>query len=186
MSADRTPQVWCVLNQTGHQLNMNTGSIPNEIEIVWLRRISQSQPTAWEGYTRNQEAVHIFYKYGRLEVWLRRPARNARQAFKWVTIVSFHPEWLEWEIEIEQSWRATCRSGSLAVAKREAWILFEQRMVAEMRLSDPGRSDEFGRPPGRVITIGQLARWLSLRNKRLVRDQTSHSIRVELTAWTDQ
>jgi hypothetical protein len=29
------------------------------------------------------------------------------------------------------------RSGSLAVAKREEWILFEQRMVAEIRLSDP-------------------------------------------------
>jgi hypothetical protein len=59
-------------------------------------------------------------------------------------------------------------------------------MAAEMRLSDLGRSEEFGRPPGRVITIGQLADWLSLRNKRLVRDQTSQGIRVELTAWTDQ
>jgi hypothetical protein len=57
---------------------MNTESIPNEIEIVWLRRISQSQPTAWEGHTRNQQAVHIFYKYGRLEVWLRCPAKGER------------------------------------------------------------------------------------------------------------
>jgi hypothetical protein len=89
-------------------------------------------------------------------------------------------------MEMEQSWRATRRSGSLAVAKREAWILFEQRMVAGMRLSDRGRADEFERPPGRVVTIGQLARWLSLRNKQLVRYQTSHSIRVELTAWTEQ
>jgi hypothetical protein len=61
---------------------MNRESPPKEVEIVWLRRISQSQPTAWEGRTRNHETVHIFYKYGRLEVWLRCPSGKASQAFK--------------------------------------------------------------------------------------------------------
>jgi hypothetical protein len=57
-------------------MNMNTESTPNEIEIVWLRRISQSQPTAWEGRTRNQETVHVFYKFGQLEVWMRQDLKG--------------------------------------------------------------------------------------------------------------
>jgi hypothetical protein len=167
---------------------MNTESIPNEIEIVWLRRISQSQPTAWEGHTRNQQAVHIFYKYGRLEVWLRCPAKGASGAFKWVTIISFHPEWLETELEVEKSWAETRRSGSLATAKREAWILFERRMLAEIRLSGSEKSDEFRCSRGRVITVVQLAHWLALRNKEMVRHggSPSNGVRVEVTAWTDQ
>lgn len=167
---------------------MTTESIPNEIEIVWLRRISQSQPTAWEGHTRNQQAVHIFYKYGRLEVWLRCAAKGATKAFKWVTIVGFYPEWLETEVEIEKSWAGTRRNGSVTTAKREAWLLFERRLLAEMRVSDSEKLDEFGRPHGRVITVAQLAHWLALRNKEMVRrnGSASKAVRVEVTAWTDQ
>ena len=103
-------------------MNIRTESIPSEIEIVWLRRISQSQPTAWEGLTRNNETVHTFYKYGRLEVWLRHAVKGTFGAYKWVTILNFLPEWLETEIEIQRNWSEMrqVRSGSLAAAKREA------------------------------------------------------------------
>jgi hypothetical protein len=167
---------------------MNTESITKEIEIVWLRRISQSQPTAWEGRTRGHQAVHIFYKYGRLEVWLRCPVTAGTGAFKWVTIVSFHPEWLETEIEIGRNWPGVRRNGSQRNARREAWLLFERKMLAEMRTADSGRLDEFGRPRGRVIAVGQLAHWLALRNREMARHHgaASNGIRVELTAWTDE
>ena len=171
-------------------MNIRTESIPSEIEIVWLRRISQSQPTAWEGLTRNNETVHTFYKYGRLEVWLRHAVKGTFGAYKWVTILNFLPEWLETEIEIQRNWSEMrrVRSGSLAAAKREAWMLFEQKILAEMRISDTGKLDEFGRPRGRVITVGQLAHWLALRNKEIARRNgaASDAVRVEVAAWTDQ
>ena len=100
-------------------MNMNTESTPNEIKIVWLRRISQSQPTAWEGRTRNQETVHVFYKFGQLEVWMRQDLKGMPGTHKWVTILNFHPEWLETELEIERNLAETrrIRGGSLANAK---------------------------------------------------------------------
>lgn len=97
-------------------MNTRTESIPSEIEIVWLRRIFQSQPTAWEGLTRNNETVRVFYKYGRLKVWLRRAVTGTLGAYKWVTILNFLPEWLETELEIQRNWSEMRRvhSGSLA------------------------------------------------------------------------
>ena len=171
-------------------MNMNTGSTPNEIEIVWLRRISQSQPTAWEGRTRNQETVHVFYKFGQLEVWMRHDLKGMPGTHKWVTILSFHPEWLETELEIERNWAETrrIRGGSLANAKREARMLFERKMAGEMRATNEGRSDEFGRTRSRVITVGQLTHWLSMRNKELVRRNgaANGAVLVEVLAWSDQ
>ena len=38
-----------------------------------------------------------------------------------------------------------------------------------MRAANDGRSDEFWRTHSRVITVGQLTHWLSMRNKELVR-----------------
>ena len=92
------------------------------------------------------------------------------------------------EIEIERNWPAAHRNGSRGNARREAWLLFERKMLAEMRAADSGRLDEFGRPHGRVITVGQLAHWLSLRKREMARHRgaASNGIRVELTAWTDE
>ena len=42
-------------------------------------------------------------------------------------------------------------------------MLFERKMANEMRAANDGRSDEFGRTHSRVITLGQLAHWLSMR-----------------------
>jgi hypothetical protein len=68
-------------------------------------------------------------------------------------------------MELEKSWKMVCRGRSLT-DRREAWMLFEQKILAETRISEPCTSDELRRPRGRVVTVAQLTQWLSLRNKQ--------------------
>ena len=64
----------------------------------------KASPLRGKASHRNDETVHVFYKYGRLEVWLRHAVKGTFGAYKWVTILNFLPEWLETELEIQRNW----------------------------------------------------------------------------------
>jgi hypothetical protein len=148
-------------------MNMKTKSQVKQVEIVWLRRISQSQPTAWEGRTKENETVHISYKYGRLEVLVREAVAGTPGGFEWITLLSFYPEWMETEIRLVRNWAETLREqgGTLEAATREAWMVFERKLLGEMRAeNEPGKRSPSGRPRQRVITLEQLTHWLTVRS----------------------
>lgn len=168
-------------------MNLEKESRSNTVEIFWLRRIAQNQPTAWVGRTRNREMVHISHRYGRLEVCLRRPVPGRAGAFSWRKLVSFEPEWLQSELELEENWSnsRTARGGTLAAAKREARMFFEWKIARELRAHEPA---QFGRQATEAITLQQLVRWFSLWDEALAKRNGSAetALRIEVTAWTDQ
>jgi hypothetical protein len=173
-------------------MNMKTKSQVKEVEIVWLRRISQSQPTAWEGRTKEDETVHISYKYGRLEILVRVAVASTPAAFEWVTLLRFYPEWMEAEIRLERNWAETHRErgGRLEAVKREAWMVFERKLLGEMRAeNEPGKRSPSGRPRQRVVTLEQLRHWLMVRSDNFERlhraGAAGGEFPIEVTAWSD-
>lgn len=168
-------------------MNLEKESRSNTVEIFWLRRIAQNQPTAWVGRTRNREMVHISHRYGRLEVCMRKPVPSRAGAFSWRKLVSFEPEWLQSELELEENWSnsRTARGGTLAAAKREARMFFEWKIARELRAHEPA---QFGRHATEAITLQQLVRWFSLWDEALAKRNGSAetALRIEVTAWTDQ
>jgi hypothetical protein len=168
-------------------MNLEKESRSNTVEIFWLRRIAQNQPTAWVGRTRNREMVHISHRYGRLEVCMRKPVPGRAGAFSWRKLVSFEPEWLQSELELEENWSnsRTARGGTLAAAKREARMFFEWKIARELRAHEPA---QFGRHATEAITLQQLVRWFSLWDEALAKRNGSAetALRIEVTAWTDQ
>jgi hypothetical protein len=168
-------------------MNLEKESRSNTVEIFWLRRIAQNQPTAWVGRTRKREMVHISHRYGRLEVCMRKPAESRVGAFIWTRLISFEPEWLESELELEDLWSKPGKAGggTLAAAKREARMFFEWKIARELRAPEPA---QFGRRATEAITLQQLVRWFSLWNEALAKRKGSAetALRIEVTAWTDQ
>jgi hypothetical protein len=168
-------------------MNLEKESQSNTVEIFWLRRIAQNQPTAWVGRTRNREMVHISHRYGRLEVCMRKPVPGRAGAFSWRKLVSFEPEWLQSELELEENWSKPGKAGggTLAAAKREARMFFEWKIRKELLASE---CPESGWSRGGVITLNQLVRWFSVWNEALAKRNGSAetALRIEVTAWTDQ
>jgi hypothetical protein len=168
-------------------MNLEKESRSNTVEIFWLRRIAQNQPTAWVGRTRNREMVHISHRYGLLEVCMRKPVPGRSGAFSWRKLVSFEPEWLQSELELEENWSnsRTARGGTLAAAKREACMFFEWKIARELLAHEPA---QFGRHATEAITLQQLVRWFPLWDEALAKRNGSAetALRIEVTAWTDQ
>ena len=61
------------------------------IIAVRLKRIAESQPTAWEGETVDGDKIHIAYRFGEVSVDVRYPANGQVETWNWRTVARFHP-----------------------------------------------------------------------------------------------
>jgi len=156
-----------------------------EIEIIWLRRISQSQPTAWEGGTSSGGKAHIAYRYGDLSISLwRRSRRHTGNWGSWVEIVQFRPMEMMAEIRLHES-SVTANGGRKIpqpIQRRELRMELESRVLGEIR------SDVWPRKgsPARIVTAHELWSWLNAREKHFTmltqRGLAGGPMRVKLSA----
>jgi len=156
-----------------------------EIEITWLRRISQSQPTAWEGLTSSGGKAHIAYRYGDLSISLWRHSRcHAGNWGSWVEIVHFRPMEMMAEIHLGENSGPVNggRQIPLPILRGKLRLELESRVVSEIR------SDVWPRKgsPARIVTAHELWTWLEAREKHFTmltqRGLAGGSARVRLTA----
>lgn len=146
----------------------NSGSRDRSQEtvvIVSVRRISQSQPTAWEGLTDTGNAVHISYLYGVLRVEMAQCSPGKPGWIAWRTILHVKPALMMMDIDSRNGAEAIAkRSGRpLEVVKREMRAEVEAQILREIKSANWGGS---GKKP-RVVTLWELSNWLDLRNDHL-------------------
>jgi hypothetical protein len=135
------------------------------IVAVRLKRIADSQPTAWEGETLDGDKVHIAYRFGEVSVDVRWPANGQVEAWTWQTVARFHPALVEADLGAKDEHDRCARR---LMARRAILAEIRRANEAEMK-SAANRHD---RMPALlsdrlVIRDGQLARWLEIRNSNL-------------------
>ena len=141
----------------------------NPLVVTRLKRIKESQPTAWEGETPGGHKVHIAYLHGEVSVEVMRPLPERPGFGAWITVARFKPSIIEAELE-----------GKTGHERYALSLMAERAMVSEIRRSNEAemRSRISGaRNPesvesllnrGRlVIRDSQLLRWLETRNHYL-------------------
>jgi hypothetical protein len=161
------------------------GAVEAEIEIIWLRRISQSQPTAWEGRVASGETAHISYRYGELSISLwRRSRRQPGNWGSWERIVHFRPMEMMAEIHWhEDSGLVNGGANSRRIGRRQEFRLeLENQALGEIR------SDVWPRKGSRsrIVTARELWNWLNAREKHFTmlrqRGLAGGPMRVKLSA----
>lgn len=135
------------------------------IIVVRLRRIADSQPTAWEGETLDGDRVHIAYRFGEVSVDVRWPANGQVEAWTWQTVARFHPALIEGELAAKGEFDRYARR---LMARRAIVAEIRRANETEMKVTasrltglDALLSDRL------IIRDGQLARWLEIRNSNL-------------------
>jgi len=135
------------------------------IIAVRLKRIAESQPTAWEGETLDGDKVHIAYRFGEVSVEVRYPANGQVETWSWQTVGLFHPALIEAELAAKDEHDRYARR-----------LMAKQAIVAEIRRANETdmklTASRLNRMPallsGRlVIRDSQLAKWLEIRNRNL-------------------
>ena len=135
------------------------------IIAVRLKRIADSQPTAWEGESLDGDKVHIAYRFGEVSVDVRWPANGQVEAWTWQTVARFHPALIEAELAAKSEVDHYARR---LMARRAIVAEIRRANEAEMKMTasrltglDALLSDRL------IIRDGQLARWLEIRNSNL-------------------
>jgi hypothetical protein len=157
------------------------------IEIVRLRRISQSQPTAWEGRTAENAKAHIAYRYGVLSVslWHSCPEHGARWGI-WDEIIRLKPLEMMAEIHLLKEFGESRRTErGLLLHQRQLRMECENRVMAEIRSDVWPRKDR----PARIVHVRELWEWLEAREKYFEilqrRGLAGGRARVRVSALTD-
>jgi hypothetical protein len=158
------------------------------IEIVRLRRISQSQPTAWEGQTTENTKAHIAYLHGVLSVSLWQPTpRHGVNWGIWQEVIRVKPLEMMAEIQLVQEFGERGRSAGMGLAARRQQVRLEceNRVLAEIRSDVWPRN---GRR-GRIVHVRELWEWMEAREKHFAmlnrRGLTGGPIRMKVSALTD-
>ena len=135
------------------------------IIAVRLKRIADSQPTAWEGETLDGDKVHIAYRFGEVSVDVRWPANGQVEAWTWQTVARFQPALIEGELAAKSEFDRYARR---LMVRRAIVAEIRRANEAEMKMTasrltglDSLLSDKL------IIRDGQLARWLEIRNRNL-------------------
>ena len=150
------------------------------LRIVSLRRTSQSQPTAWEGFTDTGNPVLISYRYGELRINISE--RSSQPGWiTWRTVLLVRPALMIREINIGNQGGLAGRQGkTLEALRQEIRAEVESAILQEIRAANWNGSAR----RARVVTLGELSRWLRLYNDNLTRlrqlDITACNHRVEL------
>jgi len=147
------------------------------LRIVSLRRTSQSQPTAWEGFTNTGDPVLISYRYGELRIDLSEQS-SLPGWITWRTVLLVRPALMIREINIgDQPGR---QGKPLDTLREEIRAEVEVAILREIRAANWNG----GTKRARVVTLGEVYRWLRLYNDNLTRlrqlDITTSDHRVEL------
>ncbi len=144
-------------------------STANRLVVIGLKRIAESQPTAWEGRTPEGHRVHIACLFGEVSVEIGCPCVQKPGWLVWKRVASFRPSLIEAEVEGQ--------SDSDRLLRR---LMAERAMVAEIRRSN--EADMEARSRGcngsdvseillnrqrLIIRDGQLALWMETRNRHL-------------------
>ena len=135
------------------------------IFAIRLKRIAESQPTAWEGETLDGDKVHIAYRFGEVSIEVRYPANGQVETWTWQTVARFHPALIEAELSAKDEHDRYARR---LMAKRAIIAEVRRANEAEMKAT----ADRHRRMPALlssrlVIRDGQLAKWLEIRNRNL-------------------
>ena len=135
------------------------------IVAVRLKRIADSQPTAWEGETLDGDKVHIAYRFGEVSVDVRYPANGQVETWTWQTVARFHPALVDAELGAKDEHDRCARR---LIANRAIVDEIRRANEAEMKSA----ANRHNRMPALlsdrlVIRDGQLARWLEIRNRHL-------------------
>jgi len=159
-----------------------------KIEIVRLRRVSHSQPAAWEGTTRDNRRVHISYRFGELNIEVRENAHAGPGWHSWRSILRIRPEWMLAEIHAEEHAEALVKYHRmpLPLIKSRLRMELEQRLLGEIRaLNGPAAGK--GKPRG--VSFWELREWLEARNTHfeLLRrlGAAGGPVPIALLAWSD-
>lgn len=135
------------------------------IVAVRLRRIADSQPTAWEGETLDGDKVHIAYRFGEVSVDVRWPANGQVEAWTWQTVARFHPALIEAELAAKSEFD---RYAGRLMARRAIIAEIRRANEAEMKITASQLTGLDALLSHRlIIRDGQLARWLEIRNSNL-------------------
>jgi hypothetical protein len=148
---------------------------------IRLKRIADSQPTAWEGETLGGDKIHIAYRFGEVSVDVRYPTNGQVGTWTWYRVARFSPGLLAAELEGKDEYDRYARR---LIAKRA--------MVAEIRRANESAMKIAAKRKARLDTLltdsliirdGQLAKWLEIRNRNLdlliARGVAGGAIRVE-------
>ena len=132
---------------------------------VRLKRIAESQPTAWEGETLDGYKVHIAYRFGQVSIDVRQSANGGVGAWVWHSVSRFYPGLIEGEFAARDEHDRYARR---LIANRAIVSEIRRANESEMRVAANGLkglntllSDRL------IIRDGQLARWLEIRNSNL-------------------
>lgn len=139
------------------------------VVITRLKRIAESQPTAWEGVTSDGHRAHIAYRFGVVSVDLIKPLPdNPRFAVR-TKVARFKPLIIEAELEGKTHHDRYARR---LMAERAMTMEIRRSNEADMRDRANGRNAngemETLLNRGRlVIRDRQLLRWMETRNRHL-------------------
>lgn len=145
----------------------NNGATP--LQITRLTRVSQSQPTAWRGQTKDGRDVHLSYLYGRLTVAAREPVSGGTT---WRTLLSVSTGALEAHHAAAEERERKVAGPQVARNLQKRLIENEAQLTGEIR----GSNNIEGRRKARVVPFVQLQRWLEML-------PVLGTAPVELAAW---
>jgi len=165
--------------QNGRSGSLNPGEGANPFKlasaagapvvVTRLKRIAESQPTAWEGETQEGHKVHIAYLFGVVSVDLIRPIPGNPRFVAWTEVARFKPSIIEAELE-----------GKTHHDRYALRLMAERAMLSEIRRSN--EADMRSRANGSngngvmetllnrdrlVIRDRQLLGWMETRNRHL-------------------
>lgn len=137
--------------------------------VTRIKRIAESQPTAWEGVTPKGWKVHIAYLYGVVSVDLARPVLGNPRFVTWTQVARFKPSIIEAELE-----------GKSEHDRYALRLMAERAMVSEIRRSNEadmrdrangvnghGTMETLLNKHRLIIRDSQLLRWMEVRNRHL-------------------
>jgi hypothetical protein len=132
---------------------------------VRLKRIAESQPTAWEGETLDGYKVHIAYRFGQVTIDVRHPANGQAGAWVWHLVSRFYPGLIEAELAARDEHDRYARR---LIATRAIVSEIRRANESEMKVTASRLTGLNALLSDRlIIRDGQLARWLDIRNSNL-------------------
>ena len=137
---------------------------PAIVEIVRLRRISQSQPTAWEGFTSVNIKAHVAYRYGVLSISLWRSSRqHGRNWGFWDEVVRFQPAEMMAVAQLCREFgdREHPATSAMAIRLDRLRLENQNRIMGEIRADVWPRKDR----ATRIVDVRELWAWLDMRDK---------------------